>query len=65
MFVCGRKVLIFVLKIDKKIRKKQDSDYLEKSKRFGRKPRQGAIAAMKKFRAMVDREKRRDKIIRS
>ena len=47
------------------IRKKQDSDYLEKSKRFGRKPRQGAIAAMKKFRAMVDREKRRDKTIGS
>ena len=47
------------------IRKKQDIDYLEKSKKFGRKPRKGNIAAMKKFRAMMDREKRRDKTIGS
>ena len=47
------------------IRKKVDEDYLAKAKKFKRAPRKGAIEAMKKYRAMVDREKRRDKTIGS
>ena len=49
----------------KEIRKKIDKDYLEKAKKFKRAPRKGAMKAMKKFRAMMDREKRRDKTIGS